>query len=1352
MPTPWQKRIDRALWAAILALGLMGAGRAATVALVSRDADGSPGAGHSGFLPPPRRTTVADDGAVVFISHAPLVADDTDVFVDVYRYSGGGPTAVDRRAPPLTNGNCHLACADQTAHKVYVFRQTLLAPPYEEYVTDGADKKHLSWLDVVYSVTVSGAGDVGAYESRGADGLKHIYLRDFDSGSLTAVTENADSGAGANGDSFDPVLSADGQRLVLSSKAFNLVSSDTNGRQDVFLYERASDDFTLVSQRLDNDNNADADAPAVSGDGRIVCFVSADESFVAGDTNAKSDVFAWANGAVERCSVASDGTQADGDSSSPRLNADGRFVVFTSRASNLVPDLNTNGVRQVYAWDREAKRIECLSVNSAGQAADADCFEPSVSPAGRYVAFASQATNLAVDADGAYYQVFRADRGADFANHPPTVRDAYFAGAKGEPLSMTLAAADPDGDPVSFVVTQLPANGVLTIDGGGAVNAGQTYGADTFPWLFTPTPPGVFTDSFAFKAADAVAESSEAQARLQMIDEDTGFVTRVSLAADGSEADAHSWYGAPRGLSLSAAGRLVAFTSSADLSGGSGIVDVYLRDVVAGTTTLVSANTADNKNAYHCVLSGDGCRVAYYTQDGRRLALRDLTTGGEIDVVTLAADPLRPPAVSHDGTRVAYEKDGRIYLYDAGRRADVEVSVNDLGASADAACEEPAISADGRVVAFCSTATNLVARGRAGVRSVFLRFVDQGLTVVASTAADGSVLPGGARKPALSVSGRFLAFLGGPNGDTLYRKNVMTDALAVVQEGVANPAISADGRFLCYTKSSQLCRYDTVLAQATLVSNAAGANANGVSYQGVLSADGRFVAFASDATDLVGDDGNGVRDVFLNDFSPVQNQLPTPSLAAKSVPEEQSLTDVAITCTDTENNDVVVEILSEPQHAASFSVSPIRPGRPDPVFSYTPVANYCGTDGFTYRCVDAGGASDPATVAINVTDVNDPPTLDPVDNSAVNEGETLSVSLTVADPDLTNPSPYTDQLSFTVTPEGCGQAAMDGRAGVTYTFTPPFDTVPRGGAPVEKTVTVRAQDLDGETAQQTFTVTVSDKNDVPDLTIDAVVVLDAQATEADITSDVVRVDDDDDVPAQIGILIVQAPTSGQLRSGAQVLQAEDEASYADFPLTYVAPAQGAGVDTVRIKAVDAGGGTSQEAELRIVFGDPRLEMTLQEGWNAFSLPFPPHEPDPEKLFARPGRSGAQTWYRKGVWLWDALLQVYRPIHVLEAGRGYYMYCADVPVDPIVVRIDGNAAVDATVSLLRRWNLVGPVGFGDLTDPLVCSRGKPFPEGRLWECTGSGCQAPPDGELRRGRAYWIVSPVQQPIEPELIHSE
>src|SRR5437867_3390116 len=133
-----------------------------------------------------------------------------------------------------------------------------------------------------------------------------------------------------------------------------------------------------------NEGNGGSGGPAISADGRFVAFASYASNLVPGDTNGVADVFVHdrQTGITERVSVDSAGNEGNGGSSGPAISADGRFVAFASSASNLVPG-DTNGVADVFVHDRQTGTTERVSVDSLGNEGNGSSANPSISADGR---------------------------------------------------------------------------------------------------------------------------------------------------------------------------------------------------------------------------------------------------------------------------------------------------------------------------------------------------------------------------------------------------------------------------------------------------------------------------------------------------------------------------------------------------------------------------------------------------------------------------------------------------------------------------------------------------------------------------------------------------------------------------------------------------------------------------------------------------------------------------------------------------------------------------------------------------------------------------------------------------------
>jgi Tol biopolymer transport system component len=204
------------------------------------------------------------------------------------------------------------------------------------------------------------------------------------------------SGMEGNGDSGLSSVSADGHYVAFESSASNLVSEDTNEVSDIFLHDTLTGATTLVSVDSSGvQGNGDSESPSISADGRYVAFQSSASNLVSGDTNEASDIFMQGTqtGATARISLDSSGVQGNGDSESPSISADGRYVAFMSYANNLVSG-DTNSTGDIFLRNTQTGTTTRLSVDSNEAQANGQSYEPSISADGRYVAFTSMSSNL----------------------------------------------------------------------------------------------------------------------------------------------------------------------------------------------------------------------------------------------------------------------------------------------------------------------------------------------------------------------------------------------------------------------------------------------------------------------------------------------------------------------------------------------------------------------------------------------------------------------------------------------------------------------------------------------------------------------------------------------------------------------------------------------------------------------------------------------------------------------------------------------------------------------------------------------------------------------------------------------
>jgi hypothetical protein len=351
------------------------------------------------------------------------------------------------------------------------------------------------------------------------------------------VSVTAENGE-ADGPSTTPALSAGGTLVVFSTTASNL-PGDTNGStRDVFLRNLETSTTTLISTTAEG---APADGPSVDpsvGGDSWVAFASTATNLVPGDANGLSDVFLRRPSmAPIKVSTPPGGGDANGVSSQPDVSADGRFVVFTSTASNLAPG-DTNDTEDVFLYDITAATLTRISGTPAA-AANGRSRNPAISRDGTYVTFASTASDLATADTNNGEDVFLYER--------TTGRiERVSVSSGGTPQNRAVAA------PFSQV-SDVSDDGRLVV--------------------------------FDSDADNLVARDTNQDTDVFLRDRARGRTVRVSVPNLGRQGDNDSFYPA-----LAGDGTAVVFQSLATnlAPGDHPLEDVFLRDLTTDSTTVVS--------------------------------------------------------------------------------------------------------------------------------------------------------------------------------------------------------------------------------------------------------------------------------------------------------------------------------------------------------------------------------------------------------------------------------------------------------------------------------------------------------------------------------------------------------------------------------------------------------------------------------------------------------------------------------------------------------------------------------------------------------------------------------------------
>jgi Tol biopolymer transport system component len=218
--------------------------------------------------------------------------------------------------------------------------------------------------------------------------------------SVPNLADQGTLGTEANSYSGLPDISADGRFVAFESNASNLVVGDGNGFDDIFVHDRVTGATDRVNVSTGGaEANGGTIGARISGDGRYVAFTSEATNLVT--TRARADVFVRdrQTGVTERVSVDSAGGEGNESSILTDMTPDGRFIVFSSWASNLVPgdthvcqeyfefEIIYYNCSDVFIKDRLTSVTERVSVNSAGQQGTDGSSGGSVSDDARFIVF-----------------------------------------------------------------------------------------------------------------------------------------------------------------------------------------------------------------------------------------------------------------------------------------------------------------------------------------------------------------------------------------------------------------------------------------------------------------------------------------------------------------------------------------------------------------------------------------------------------------------------------------------------------------------------------------------------------------------------------------------------------------------------------------------------------------------------------------------------------------------------------------------------------------------------------------------------------------------------------------------------
>lgn len=663
---------------------------------------------------------------------------------------------------------------------------------------------------------------------------QNIYLRDT---SLNTTVLASRSVINPSEGSYMPDVSDDGSLVVFKSSS-SLTTGLGAGKSSIFSRNFGTNQTVLESRSLDGTSypNGHCDYPGVTPDGRYVTYSSSASNLVATDTNGRGDIFVRDRtlATTSRVSLTQLGGQLDGNSAAPTISANGRWVAYLTEATNVIPQpLGLYAV--VVVTDRETGQTFLASKSIDGSASNGRSYQPKIDSSGRYIIFESEATNLITGDVNDMPDVFRYDRFSDTVElvsrtQNGTPSDSYCGQpaitSDGDQVFFTTDSGifdDNDNDFTSDVYRKFLSSGLVTSesrfliydpvtsylydiseDGNEVlyIKGGTSSGAfvQNLSTGSVVSHPNVYPTSPGFAGPDSryIFSKGGTETPINRFDRLSSIMVPVSVQENG--------YVSPycRLLSVSKNGRYALLWSQYSMTSDGVNSGLYRRDILYGTTQLVSRG---------------------YDGMGHVAGLGDMSSDGRY-VIFATVDPNVVP-----GYTSLFQE---LYHYDCITGAVKRVTDTPLGDPASGATLDAKLSPDGRYVLFDSRATNLVPG--IATRGLYLRDCLNNITTAGPRKSDGTSHQNSFEIIEFSTDGRYVSL--GYSSDDL----------------VANDSNQFSDGFL----------YEPLTGKIRIVTVGPGGQpGNGPSYSTRLSGNGRVIAFSSAATTFDPRDQTSDTDVYV---------------------------------------------------------------------------------------------------------------------------------------------------------------------------------------------------------------------------------------------------------------------------------------------------------------------------------------------------------------------------------------------------------------------------------------------------------------------------------------------------------
>jgi Tol biopolymer transport system component len=675
--------------------------------------------------------------------------------------------------------------------------------------------------------------DASDLVSNDINNASDIFLRNVAAGTTTLISVAPDGSLG-NGPSSDPIMTPDGRYVAFLSSATNLTSGiSTNGMPDLFVRDLILGTNYLVSAGVTNGGNV-----AMTPDGRYVAFFSTATNLVAGvPATSRGEVYlsdrlsgttTWASTNAAALAFTWLGT-TNAPSYHPRLSDNGRYVAFkVGGTTNLPPG---SGVALVLLYDAATATTTVISTNANGmQIGLDDNYGPEITPDGEFTAYVQHEGNI--NSNYCSVHVWDSQGAVDTLVSDPgnngvitTVSMQPVLSAAGWFVAFLSNASNLVDDPVlsgfHIYLRNYVEGSLQLVD----EDTGGTGSTDEQLALFSLSRFGRYV---AFDSPDGSLVSGDNNQASDV------FVRDLFLSTAEMDSKRNATLIPQTGdhlclsqVSVSTNGQWVAFASVADdlvPNDTNNEPDVFVRDLLAGTTTLVSAGAnggpAWDSPSVSPVISGLGRYVVFISTATNLVAGQGVTTSANI------------------------------FRRDLQTATTVLVSVSTNGVDgANGDCSSPVISQDGRYITFLSGAGNLVpgvSGGSTGFYRTFLRDIIAGTTTALTNALyapSASTFP-----PSMSADGRYVAYSSSSSpGSYSVQLRVWDDQLGMdiytnATVTTANALLNANGTRVFYLQTNNVSLVDDVMTGTNIFTFNYPVMVWGL---GGFSADGRFVTFVA---------------------------------------------------------------------------------------------------------------------------------------------------------------------------------------------------------------------------------------------------------------------------------------------------------------------------------------------------------------------------------------------------------------------------------------------------------------------------------------------------------------------------